>query len=179
MYDFIPAQYKCGLVRLAWPYQGISSINEYVFVGNDNYNSLQSQFRLKRQSWQTTLNYTYGKAMGDANGGSNYRSSYSTDQNSYCLTCEYGPRNFDRTHIFQRQYHLCVAVHPCNNRMEGRADRGMVRVGHCASGERLCVDAWPFGAGHLRWHRGRTWLGRCTGATIATRFSQCERLCCP
>jgi hypothetical protein len=100
-YDFDPCL-NTNAVSSAYlrPYQGISSINEYVFVGNDNYNSLQSQFRLKRKSWQTTLNYTYGKAMGDANGGSNYRTSYSTDQNSYCLTCEYGPRNFDRTHIF-------------------------------------------------------------------------------
>ena len=101
VYDFDPCL-NTNVVSSAYlrPYQGISSINEYVYVGNDNYNSLQSQFRLKHQSWQTTLNYTYGKAMGDANGGSNYRSSYSTDQNSYCLTCEYGPRNFDRTHIF-------------------------------------------------------------------------------
>jgi hypothetical protein len=101
VYDFDPCL-NTNAVSSAYlrPYQGISSINEYVYVGNDNYNSLQSQFRVKRKSWQTTLNYTYGKAMGDANGGSNYRTSYSTDQNSYCLTCEYGPRNFDRTHIF-------------------------------------------------------------------------------
>jgi hypothetical protein len=101
VYDFDPCL-NTNVISPAYirPYQGISSINEYVFVGNDNYNSLQSQFRLKHNNWQTTLNYTYGKAMGDANGGSDYRTSYSTDQNSYCLTCEYGPRNFDRTHIF-------------------------------------------------------------------------------
>jgi hypothetical protein len=99
------------------PYKGISSINEYVFAANSNYNSLQSQFRLKRNGWQTTLNYTYGKALGDANSGSNFRTSYSTDQNSYCLTCEYGPRNFDRTHIFSGNVIYALPFHS-QNRLE-------------------------------------------------------------
>ncbi|RRA49540.1 hypothetical protein [Acidipila sp. EB88] len=64
---------------------------------------------------QTTLNYTYGKATGDANGGSNYRTSYSTDQNSYCLTCEYGLRNFDRANFQFRAEAFNVTNHPTFN----------------------------------------------------------------
>jgi hypothetical protein len=71
-----------------------------VYAVNSNYNSLQSQLRVKRKTVETTLNYTWGKALGDANGGANFRSSYSSNQNTYCLSCEYGPRNFNRPQIF-------------------------------------------------------------------------------
>jgi Carboxypeptidase regulatory-like domain/TonB-dependent Receptor Plug Domain len=82
------------------PYKGYDQLFDWLYSVNGNYNSLQSQLRVKRKSVDTTLNYTWGKALGDANGGANFRSSYSSDQNSYCLRCEYGPRNFNRSQIF-------------------------------------------------------------------------------
>jgi hypothetical protein len=82
------------------PYKGYDQLFDWLYSVNGNYNSLQSQFRIKRKSVETTLNYTWGKALGDANGGANFRSSYSSNQNSYCLKCEYGPRNFNRNQIF-------------------------------------------------------------------------------
>jgi len=82
------------------PYKGYDQLFDWVYGVSGNYNSLQSQLRVKRKSVQTTLNYTWGKALGDANGGANFRSSYSSDQNSYCLRCEYGLRNFNRNQIF-------------------------------------------------------------------------------
>jgi len=82
------------------PRKGFDSIVGFVYESNANYNSLQSQFRLKRKTWETTLNYTWGKALGNNSSGSNFRSSWSGDQNSYCLKCEYGPRNFNRPNIF-------------------------------------------------------------------------------
>ncbi len=80
------------------PYKGYDSINEWKYDANANYNSLQSQLRVKRKSVETTLNYTWGKALGDSNGS--FTSSNGTTQNSYCLRCEYGPRSFNRNHIF-------------------------------------------------------------------------------
>lgn len=82
------------------PYKGYDQLFDWIYEVGGNYNSLQAQLRVKRKSVETTLNYTWGKALGDANGGSNFRSSYSSDQNSYCLRCEYGPRNFNRNQMF-------------------------------------------------------------------------------
>jgi Carboxypeptidase regulatory-like domain len=97
------------------PRKGYDSQDEFVYESNANYNSLQSQFRLKRKSWETTLNYTWGKALGDNSSGANYRSSYSGDQNSYCLKCEYGPRNFNRPQIFTGNVIYAVPFHGGNN----------------------------------------------------------------
>ncbi len=83
------------------PYAGYSSLSEPVFEGSSNYHSLQSQFKYQLKTVQTTLNYTFSKAMGDANNnGQDFRSQVSSTQNSYCISCEYGVLNFDRTHIF-------------------------------------------------------------------------------
>jgi hypothetical protein len=94
------------------PYKGYDELFDWLYEVNGNYNSLQSQLRVKRKSVETTLNYTWGKALGDANGGANYRSSYSSDQNSYCLKCEYGPRNFNRPQIFTGNIIYTLPFHP-------------------------------------------------------------------
>jgi hypothetical protein len=96
------------------PYQGYDQLFEWVYAVGGNYNSLQSQLRVKRKSVETTLNYTWGKALGDANGGANFRSSYSTNQNSYCLSCEYGPRNFNRNQIFTGNVIYSLPGHASN-----------------------------------------------------------------
>jgi hypothetical protein len=80
------------------PYKGYDQLSEWLYSASANYNSLQSQLRVKRKSVETTLNYTWGKALGDSNGS--FTSSNGTVQNSYCLACEYGPRSFNRNQIF-------------------------------------------------------------------------------
>lgn len=80
------------------PYKGYDQLSEWQYAANANYNSLQSQLRVKRKSVETTLNYTWGKALGDSNGS--FTSSNGMTQNSYCLRCEYGPRSFNRDQIF-------------------------------------------------------------------------------
>ena len=72
-----------------------------LYTGNSSYNSLQSQFKYQKKVVQTTLNYTYSKSMGDStNSGQDFRTEVSSTQNSYCIKCEHGVLNFDRTHMF-------------------------------------------------------------------------------
>ena len=121
-YDYDPClntgQISTDFVR---PYRGEGSLNQYVYGGNSNYHSLQSQFKYQRQSVQTTLNYTFSKAMGDANGGSGFRTSYSGTQDSYNIAGEYGPTNSDRTHIFTGNiiYALPILAHSSNKLLSG------------------------------------------------------------
>lgn len=101
-YDYDPCL-NLGIISSDYlrPYKGYDSLNEPIFSGSSNYHSLQSQFKYRLKSVQTTLNYTWSKAMGDVtNSGQDFRTQVSTTQNSYCLSCEYGLLNFDRTHIF-------------------------------------------------------------------------------
>jgi hypothetical protein len=101
-YDYDPCL-NLGTVSADYlrPYRGYSSLSEPIFEGSSSYHSLQAQFKFQRKSFQSTLNYTYSKSMGDANNnGQDFRTEVSSTQNSYCLPCEYGVLNFDRTHIF-------------------------------------------------------------------------------
>ena len=83
------------------PYQGWSGFSNPVYEGSAHYNSVQSQFKYERKSVHTTINYTWGRAMGNtSNNGTDFREASSNAQNSYCLKCEDGLINFDRTHIF-------------------------------------------------------------------------------
>ena len=119
LYDFDPClntnAISSDYVR---PYKGYDQLFDWLYVANGNYNSLQSQLRIKRKTIETTLNYTWGKALGDANGGSNFRSSYSSDQNSYCIPCEYGPRNFNRNQIFTGNVIYSVPTHFDNRALQ-------------------------------------------------------------
>lgn len=101
------------------PYQGYQGLGTPLYEGNANYHSLQTQFRLKRKSVQTTLNYTYGKAMGDGQSGNGgFRFAQSGTVNSYNLKAEYGPLALDRTHIFTGDaiYALPFCSH-CSSRL--------------------------------------------------------------
>jgi len=110
MYDFDPC-INTGKIASDYdrPFQGYDSIVGWMYTANANYNSLQSQFRFKRKSVETTLNYTWGQALGDDNGA--VRSSYSGNQNSYCISCEYGPRSFNRPQIFTGNVIYAVPFH--------------------------------------------------------------------
>jgi hypothetical protein len=119
LYDFDPClntnAVSSDYIR---PYKGYDQLFDWLYVANGNYNSLQSQLRVKRKSIETTLNYTWGKALGDANGGSNFRSSYSSDQNSYDIRAEYGLRNFNRNQIFTGNVIYSVPFHSDNHALE-------------------------------------------------------------
>jgi hypothetical protein len=83
------------------PYKGWEGLGNVLYTGNSSYNSLQSQFKYQKKVVQTTLNYTYSKSMGDStNSGQDFRTEVSSTQNSYCIKCEHGVLNFDRTHMF-------------------------------------------------------------------------------
>lgn len=84
------------------PYQGYSSLSQYAYAGNTNYNSLQSAFRYRHKNFETTVNYTFSKGLGDGNdkGTGDFRSQSNSTQDSYHISKEYGVSNFDRTHIF-------------------------------------------------------------------------------
>jgi len=85
------------------PYQGFSAITAYADIFDSNYNSLQASVihRLKNGlSFQGS--YTYSKALTD-NAGPN-ASVTSFPQDSYNIKAEYGPADFDRTHILTFNY---------------------------------------------------------------------------
>lgn len=94
------------------PYKGYDQLSEWLYAANANYNSLQTQLRVKRKSVETTLNYTWGKALGDSNGS--FTSSNGSTQNSYCLRCEYGPRSFNRNQIFTGNIIYSLPFHAKN-----------------------------------------------------------------
>lgn len=76
-------------------YPLLASINELNSIGNSNYNSLQASVRVTRwKSLSGVVNYTYAKAIDN---GSNVRNALPA--NSYDLTRERGPANFDIRHI--------------------------------------------------------------------------------
>jgi hypothetical protein len=81
------------------PYLGFASINYTEFGAISNYNALQVRL-LRRFSDNLTLsgNYTWSRAMGEVNGDGDFI-GYAYDRRR-----EYGPANFDRTHIFTLDY---------------------------------------------------------------------------
>jgi hypothetical protein len=104
------------------PTKGWDSLGETLYSGNSSYNSLQSQFKYVKKSVQTTLNYTFSKSLGDStNSGQDFRTEVSSTQNSYCITCEHGVLNFDRTHMFTGNviYELPFYTNGTNRIMKG------------------------------------------------------------
>ena len=84
------------------PFQGFSSIQGWANIFSSNYNSLQASLvhRLKHGvSFQAS--YTYSKALTD-NSGPNAYPSFPQDSNN--IQGEYGPADFDLTHILTFNY---------------------------------------------------------------------------
>jgi hypothetical protein len=82
------------------PYKGYGDINMTTWSGNSNYNSLQIQLnRRYTRGFQYGVAYTYSKTLdyanddsSDVNNGRPYKSF------------NYGPADFDQTHIFTMNY---------------------------------------------------------------------------
>lgn len=87
------------------PYQGFGQISAYATMFNSNYNALQASLihRLKNGvSFQAS--YTYSKTLTDNPGpnGTAYASTW--PQDSYNIRSEYGPADFDHTHMLSFNY---------------------------------------------------------------------------
>jgi carboxypeptidase family protein/TonB-dependent receptor-like protein len=82
------------------PYQGYSSITEVMYAGSSNYNGLQVQVnRRYTHGFQYGIAYTYSKTFDYANDDS----SDVFNGRPY-KAFNYGPADFDQTHIFTINY---------------------------------------------------------------------------
>jgi Carboxypeptidase regulatory-like domain len=87
------------------PYQGFGAIDAYATIFSSNYNALQASLihRLKGGlSFQTS--YTYSKVLTDNPGPNGTQYSSTFPQDSYNFRAEYGPADFDRTHLLSFNY---------------------------------------------------------------------------
>lgn len=81
------------------PYKGYDAINMFDPVFTSNYNGLQAQLQKQfSNNSLIVLNYTWSRALGTATN------DYRAPQNTYDIAAEYGPLDFDRTHIFSANY---------------------------------------------------------------------------
>lgn len=76
------------------PYKGFSSINQNRSDSNYNYNSLQIYLTKRSGHVNTTISYTYAKALGDSS------SNGATLENWQNLNYNYGELGIDRRHAF-------------------------------------------------------------------------------
>jgi hypothetical protein len=85
--------------NLVRPYKGYGPINQLTTAFGSNYHSLQSSL-LKRFKDNSLLsvNYTWSKGMTDA------ISDFITPQNAYNPRAEYGPSEFNRTHVLTANF---------------------------------------------------------------------------
>jgi hypothetical protein len=85
------------------PYQGYAAINTQAFIGDSNYNSLQTHFVYRTNALQVDTAYTYSKVLTDIGGAQGAGSGGSIGagaQNWRNLAGEYGSPDWDRRHVF-------------------------------------------------------------------------------
>jgi hypothetical protein len=85
------------------PYQGYAAINTQAFIGDSNYNSLQTHFVYRTTALQVDTAYTYSKVLTDIGGAQGAGSGGSIGagaQNWRDLAAEYGSPDWDRRHVF-------------------------------------------------------------------------------
>jgi hypothetical protein len=85
------------------PYPGYTSIATQAFLGSSNYNSFQSHFVYRTTALSLDSAYTYSKVMSNLGVGSGAAGSTSIGsgaQDWRNLGAEYGPPDWDRTHVF-------------------------------------------------------------------------------
>ncbi len=88
------------------PYQGYSNIYTEAGIGSGNYNALQTGFVYRKNSVNATVAYAYSKSLSQfghasntGGGGSIAGGGGQGIQDWRNLAAEYGPSNFDRTHV--------------------------------------------------------------------------------
>ncbi len=85
------------------PYLGYTSFYTQTFPGSSNYNSLQSHFVYRTASLQLDTGYTFSKVLSDLGGSGTAGGNSSigaSAQDFRNLAAEYGPPDWDRTHVF-------------------------------------------------------------------------------
>ncbi|MGH9632968.1 MAG: hypothetical protein ACRD7E_32090, partial [Bryobacteraceae bacterium] len=81
------------------PYRGYTNVNFTEFGAISNYNALQTRLsRRFARIFTANVNYTWSKAMGDAEADNTF-SGYAYDRSR-----DYSPLTFDRTHVFTFDY---------------------------------------------------------------------------
>lgn len=103
-YDFDPC-INSSLVSpyVTVPYQGYTSITTQAFPGSSNYNSLQTHIVYRGSALQIDTAYTYSKVLtnlGGSQGAGGGGSIGVGAQDWRNLGREYGPPDWDRTHVF-------------------------------------------------------------------------------
>ncbi|WP_160115011.1 TonB-dependent receptor [Bryocella elongata] len=87
---------------------GTSAVIKYESEAVSNFNAGEVTYRLiPTRGLEFQLNYTYSHAMGDTSGivainDNNISGGY--PQNSYCLSCEYGPNGSDSRHMLSSSW---------------------------------------------------------------------------
>jgi hypothetical protein len=85
------------------PYPGYTKVASQAFLGSSNYNSFQSHFVYRSTALQLDSAYTYSKVLSDLGVSSAAAGSTSigvSAQDWRNLAAEYGPPDWDRTHVF-------------------------------------------------------------------------------
>ena len=81
-------------------YEGYGDVLQYEFASTSNYNSLQASFsRRMRRGFQVAASYTFGKALGSADGDAATVTPF-FEQRKY----DYGVLTYDRRHVFSSRY---------------------------------------------------------------------------
>ncbi len=107
VYDFDPCiNTGVSSPNYTRPYKGYSSIYTEAGIGTANYNALQTGFVYRKSAVQATVAYSYSKSLSqfghasNSGGGGSIAGGGGTGvQNWNNLAAEYGPSNFDRTHV--------------------------------------------------------------------------------
>lgn len=97
------ADFTIASPDLVRPYRGFSTITAWATQFSSNYNALQASL-IHRLSHGVSFqaSYTYSKTLTDNSGPNS--TIYAPPQNSYNLRSDYGPADFDRTHILTFNY---------------------------------------------------------------------------
>jgi hypothetical protein len=87
------------------PYRGYAGISTQAFIGSSNYNSLQTHFVYRTSALTVDTGYTWSKVLanlgsGAGAGNGNTIGSGAGVQDWRNLSAEYGPPDWDRTHVF-------------------------------------------------------------------------------
>lgn len=105
-YDFDPCiNSNTTSANFTRPYQGYSNIYTEAGIGSGNYNALQAGFVYRKNSVNATVSYAYSKSLSqfghasNTGGGSIAGGGGTGVQDWTNLAAEYGPSNFDRTHV--------------------------------------------------------------------------------
>jgi len=82
-----------------FPYPDFGYINYLETSSNSNYNSLQTQFRVRNlHGLESTVNYNYSHSIDNASDGTDFEPNAAQPNNSYRVGLERGNSNFDVRH---------------------------------------------------------------------------------